>query len=202
MSKPGPVFAWGSVSEDLALFKALTPEQRFKTFDAMVRQDLVRGEILVAQGDPADSLYIVLHGALAVRRTGDAQPIAELRAGVQPRGHRRRAGGGDRRAPPRERLDRLLGGARGRRAQLELGGEQLVAREALGQVEPRQDLGGDRRQRAVLVEQEELVLDADPERLALSERVLHQPSARLVAALGCVRAPISPLAPPPRRSAR
>ena len=81
MSKPGPVFAWGSVSEDLALFKALTPEQRFKTFDAMVRQDLVRGEILVAQGDPADSLYIVLHGALAVRRTGDSQPIAELRAG-------------------------------------------------------------------------------------------------------------------------
>jgi NTE family protein len=81
MSKPGPVFAWGSVSEDLALFKALTPEQRFKTFDAMVRQDLVRGEMLVAQGDPADSLYIVLHGALAVRRTGDSLPIAELRAG-------------------------------------------------------------------------------------------------------------------------
>ncbi len=81
MSKPGPVFAWGSVSEDLALFKALTPEQRFKTFDAMVRQDLVRGEMLVGQGDPADRLYIVLHGALAVRRTGDAEPIAELRAG-------------------------------------------------------------------------------------------------------------------------
>ena len=47
----------------------------------MVRQDLVRGEILVAQGDPSDSLYIVLHGALAVRRAGEALPIAELRAG-------------------------------------------------------------------------------------------------------------------------
>ena len=81
MSKPGPVFSWGSVSEDLALFKALDPEQRFKTFSAMVRQDLVRGEMLVAQGDPSDSLYIVLHGALAVRRSGDTLPIAELRAG-------------------------------------------------------------------------------------------------------------------------
>src|SRR4029077_7458314 len=81
MSKPGPVFAWGSMSEDLALFKALDSEQRLKILDAMVRQDLVRGEMLVAQGEPSDSLYIVLHGALAVRRTGDALPIAELRAG-------------------------------------------------------------------------------------------------------------------------
>src|ERR1700704_6138952 len=76
MSKPGPVFAWGSLSEDLALFKALDPEQRFKIFSA-----IVRGEVLVAQGDPSDSLYIVLHGALAVRRTGDTLAIAELRAG-------------------------------------------------------------------------------------------------------------------------
>ena len=69
------------MSEDLALFKALDSEQRLKILDAMVRQDLVRGEMLVAQGEPSDSLYIVLHGALAVRRTGDALPIAELRAG-------------------------------------------------------------------------------------------------------------------------
>jgi NTE family protein len=47
----------------------------------MVRRDLVRGEALVAQGDPSDALFLVLHGALAVRRTGDAQPFAELRAG-------------------------------------------------------------------------------------------------------------------------
>ena len=81
MNKPGPVLAWESVSEDLTLFKALNSEQRLKILGAMVRQDLVRGEILVAQGDPSDSLYIVLHGALAVRRTGQALPIAELRAG-------------------------------------------------------------------------------------------------------------------------
>src|SRR5260370_17367565 len=47
----------------------------------MVRQDLVRGKMLVAQGGPSDSLFMVLHGALAVRRTGDLEPIAELRAG-------------------------------------------------------------------------------------------------------------------------
>src|ERR1700710_2254644 len=81
MNMPGPVLAWESVSEDLTLFKALNSEQRLKILGAMFRQDLVRGELLVAQGDPADSLYIVLHGALAVRRTGDSQPIAELRAG-------------------------------------------------------------------------------------------------------------------------
>jgi NTE family protein len=37
--------------------------------------------MLVAQGDPSDSLFMVLHGALAVRRSGDSQPFAELRAG-------------------------------------------------------------------------------------------------------------------------
>ena len=47
----------------------------------MVRRDLVRGQMLVAQGEPSDALFVVLHGALAVRRTGDHAPIAELRAG-------------------------------------------------------------------------------------------------------------------------
>ncbi|MFZ2155787.1 MAG: patatin-like phospholipase family protein [Bradyrhizobium sp.] len=47
----------------------------------MVRQDLVRGQMLVAQGEPSDALFVVLHGALAVRKIGDAAPIAELRAG-------------------------------------------------------------------------------------------------------------------------
>jgi NTE family protein len=81
MNKPDPILAWDSVSEGLTLFRALSSEQRLTILGAMVRQDLVRGEILVAQDDPADSLYIVLHGALAVRRTGEALPIAELRAG-------------------------------------------------------------------------------------------------------------------------
>src|SRR3981189_3875121 len=73
--------AWGNVSEDFALFRTLSAGQRLKAFGAMVRQDLVRGQMLVAQGDPSDSLFVVLHGALAVRRTGDLEPLAELRAG-------------------------------------------------------------------------------------------------------------------------
>ena len=80
MNKPGPILAWESVSEDLTLFKALSSEQRLKAFGAMVRQDLVRGQMLVAQGEPSDALFVVLHGALAVRRAGDHAPIAELRA--------------------------------------------------------------------------------------------------------------------------
>ena len=81
MSEPKPTVSWGNGSENFALFRTLSSEQRLKTLQAMVRRDLVRGEILVAQDDPSDALFMVLHGALAVRRTGDAQPFAELRAG-------------------------------------------------------------------------------------------------------------------------
>ena len=35
----------------------------------------------VAQGGPSDSLFLVLHGALAVSRNGNTEPVAELRAG-------------------------------------------------------------------------------------------------------------------------
>ena len=81
MSEPSAILEWGSVLEDFALFRTLSSEQRRKVLDAMVRQDLVRGQVLVAQGGPSDALFIVLHGALAVRRTGHLEPIAELRAG-------------------------------------------------------------------------------------------------------------------------
>src|SRR6266436_3203838 len=81
MDGANATFAWGNVSEDFALFRTLSSEQRLKAFSAMVRRDLVRGQMLVAQGGPSDSLFMVLHGALAVRRHGDLEPIAELRAG-------------------------------------------------------------------------------------------------------------------------
>lgn len=81
MDGPSSTFTWGNVSEDFALFRTLSSEQRLKALRAMVRQDLVRGQMLVAQGAPSDSLFVVLHGALAVRKTGDPAPIAELRAG-------------------------------------------------------------------------------------------------------------------------
>jgi NTE family protein len=55
MSEPSAILEWGSVLEDFALFRTLSSEQRRKVLDAMVRQDLVRGQLL--------------------------EPIAELRAG-------------------------------------------------------------------------------------------------------------------------
>lgn len=81
MNGTSATFAWGNVSEDFALFRTLSSEQRLKALSAMVRMDLVRGQVLVAQGGPSDALFMVLHGALAVRRSGQTEPIAELRAG-------------------------------------------------------------------------------------------------------------------------
>ncbi len=81
MDGPSSSFAWGDVSEDFALFRTLSSEQRLAAFRAMVRQDLVRGQMLVAQGEPSDALFVVLNGALAVRKASDPEPIAELRAG-------------------------------------------------------------------------------------------------------------------------
>lgn len=81
MNGGSATFAWGNVSEDFALFRTLSSEQRLKALGAMVRMDLVRGQTLVAQGGPSDALFMVLHGALAVRRRGQTEPIAELRAG-------------------------------------------------------------------------------------------------------------------------
>src|SRR6185437_1754553 len=81
MDGPKPTVGWGSGSEDFALFRNLSSEQRSKTLQAMVRRDLVRGETLVAQGSPSDSLFMVLHGALAVHHDGDPWPFAELRTG-------------------------------------------------------------------------------------------------------------------------
>jgi NTE family protein len=81
MSGSSSALAWSSALEDFTLFRTLSAEQRLKVLNALVRQDLVRGQMLVTQGGPSDSLFLVLHGALAVRKTGYGEPIAELRAG-------------------------------------------------------------------------------------------------------------------------
>ncbi|WP_246801172.1 patatin-like phospholipase family protein [Bradyrhizobium genosp. L] len=69
------------MSDNFALFKTLSAEQRLRAIAAMTRQDLVRGQLLVEQGASADALYLVLHGALSVFRSDQAEPISELRAG-------------------------------------------------------------------------------------------------------------------------
>jgi NTE family protein len=81
MSQGSTPFAWGNALDEFALFRTLSSEQRLKAFRAMVRQDLMRGQMLVAQGDPSDALFMVLHGALSIRRAGELEPLAELRAG-------------------------------------------------------------------------------------------------------------------------
>src|ERR1700744_2336304 len=81
MDRSDPPASRVNGSEDFTLFRTLSPEQREKTLAAMVRRDLVRGEVLVRQGDPSDALFMVLHGALAVHHDGDPWPFTELRAG-------------------------------------------------------------------------------------------------------------------------
>ena len=54
MNEASATFAWGNLSEDFALFRTLSSEQRMAALNAMVRLDLVRGERLVAQGGPSD----------------------------------------------------------------------------------------------------------------------------------------------------
>src|ERR1700744_16251 len=81
MDRSDPPASRVNGSEDFTLFRTLSPEQREKTLAAMVRRDLVRGEVLVRQGDPSDALFMVRHGALAVHHDGDPWPFTELRAG-------------------------------------------------------------------------------------------------------------------------
>jgi CRP-like cAMP-binding protein len=54
--------------EEFALFRTLSAEQRLTIFNAMTRQDLLRGRLLVEQGTSSDALFLVLNGALAVYR--------------------------------------------------------------------------------------------------------------------------------------
>lgn len=65
----------------LSLFRDLTPEQRAAILDLMGHRNVTRGEVLVAEGDASEALFIVQHGAFEVVRGGIEGPIAWLRAG-------------------------------------------------------------------------------------------------------------------------
>lgn len=65
----------------LPLFQGLTVEQRSAVVALMRRRDLLRGHVLVAEGERSDAMFVVLHGAFEVARRDNPSTIAELRAG-------------------------------------------------------------------------------------------------------------------------
>lgn len=64
-----------------SLFGTLDGQSRDLLVGSMRRRDLKRGETLLVEGDPSDSLCVVLHGAFEVRRADNPAPIAEIRSG-------------------------------------------------------------------------------------------------------------------------
>lgn len=63
-----------------SLFGNLCPKERALLVSSMRRRDLIRGEVLVTEGEPSDKLFVVLHGAFEVRRADKSSPVAEIHA--------------------------------------------------------------------------------------------------------------------------
>lgn len=64
-----------------SLFGDLGAEERALLVRSMRRRDLDRGEVLVTEGAPSDTLFVVLHGAFEVRRADKSAPVAEIHSG-------------------------------------------------------------------------------------------------------------------------
>ena len=65
----------------LKLFQDLTEEQRAVILKLMKRRNIIRGDLLVSEGEPSDTLFVVHHGAFEVHRADCSTPIAQIRAG-------------------------------------------------------------------------------------------------------------------------
>ena len=72
-----------------------------------------------------------------------------------------------------------------------------MAGEAVGEVDPLEHARGDRGEGVVRAEQEQLVLDADPERLAVAEGVLHHAARPALVAARAASAAIRPITSAP-----
>lgn len=64
------------------IFRDLSPSERVALAAELETLRLVRGEILVQQGDPAEALFIVESGRFEVSVAGHGTPIAQLGAGA------------------------------------------------------------------------------------------------------------------------
>jgi NTE family protein len=66
---------------NVGIFSDLGPSERASLTAEFERLHVARGEMLVRQGDPADSLYIVVSGRFSVEVEGHSTVVAEIGAG-------------------------------------------------------------------------------------------------------------------------
>jgi len=63
------------------IFRGLSPDERRALIGELDRMPVKRGDVLIRQGDPADSIYFVVSGRFEVRLNGRAEMLAEIGAG-------------------------------------------------------------------------------------------------------------------------
>lgn len=66
----------------VGIFRDLTADQLAALQARVAKLPLVRGEVLVRQGDPADALYVVVSGRFHVHVRGREAPVAEIGPGM------------------------------------------------------------------------------------------------------------------------
>lgn len=54
---------------EVPLFRGLTREQLERALDAMEKQDMAPGEVIIREGEPGDVLYVLLEGTVEVSKT-------------------------------------------------------------------------------------------------------------------------------------
>lgn len=93
--------------DGVEMFRDLQPQDRARLLAELETQSLLRGDLLVRQGEPADALYVVLTGRFTVTLEGRADPVAELGPG-QPVGEIAFITGGVRTATVRALRDSVV----------------------------------------------------------------------------------------------
>jgi CRP-like cAMP-binding protein len=64
--------------ESCTLFHGLTPEQINLLQEMMIERKVSAGEVIFEQGDPATSMYIVIHGMIVVRHKPYDEPWIDV----------------------------------------------------------------------------------------------------------------------------